>query len=165
MAWKWYVFFFQAAFVYEIIVVSFYWGVLFPSMNKDKPTHKFILECADHIVPFMCLLIEYLFLNSVPFVRRQFPFVVAICFFYLVFNCVYSLNYHPIYEPITWRGFLGIALPIALIIVGILFLFVFEYLTKLKLKSQGHTKIIEILEGSRMKQHYEKQISKDKIEA
>lgn len=60
---------------------------------------------------------------------------------------------------------MGIALPIALIIVGILFLFVFEYLTKLKLKSQGHTKIIEILEGSRMKQHYEKQISKDKIEA
>jgi hypothetical protein len=70
-----------------------------------------------------------------------------------------------IYDPITWTGILGIGLPIALVLVGILFLFFFEYMTKLKLKKQGHTKIIEILEGRRMKQHYEKQLSKDKIEA
>ena len=54
-----------------------------------------------------------------------------------------------IYDPITWTGILGIGLPIALVLVGILFLFFFEYMTKLKLKKQGHTKIIEILEGRR----------------
>ena len=70
LAWKWFAFFFQAAFVYEIIVVSFYWIVLYPYMSKDKAAHLLVLENADHIFPFLCLLIEYLFLNSVPFIRR-----------------------------------------------------------------------------------------------
>ena len=82
-----------------------------------------------------------------------------------MFNCVYTLKNGPIYDPITWKGFLGIAIPFGLILVGVILWFLLEFLTKKKLKAQGHTKIVEILEGNRLKYHYEKQDTKDKEEA
>ena len=135
LAWKWYAFFFQAAFIYEVIVVAFYWIMLFPTMSKNKPTHILALEYADHIFPMFCLLFDYIFLGSTPFVRRHFPFIILMCLCYLVFNCIYTLNYGPIYPPITWKGFLGFAIPFGLVLAGIIFCFVMEFLTKLKLKA------------------------------
>lgn len=135
MAWKWYCFCFNAAFLYEIIVVAFYWIVLFPTINKNKSFHLLALEYADHFFPLLCLLIDYILLGSIPISLRLFPFVILMVVFYLVFNLIYTLNFGPIYPPITWKGIAGIGIPLGLILVGILLGFLLEYITRIKLKA------------------------------
>lgn len=136
--------------MYEVIVVLFFWLVLFPpKLKKENETHIFLLECADHLLPFVYLVIEYTLFNKVPFLRRHFPFVIALVFSYLVFNCIYSLAHKPVYAPMTWNSAVGVALPLAFFFLGVGMLFLIEFCTKKKLIFQGHSDIIEILEGNK----------------
>ena len=163
--WKWHTFFFQVSLLFELIITPFFWLLLFRSLPPKSWFLGSLGETADHSLPLFCLLVEYLFCGCSPFVRRQFPFVVLIAVCYLSINLTYSLKDRPPYAIMSWKGVVGIIVPIGTIVFGFMVLFAMEWVTKKKLRRLGHDKVVNIMEGQRFKKIQQIDNENQKIEA
>jgi hypothetical protein len=93
----------------------------------------------DHSLPLICLLIDYIFVNSIPFVRRHAIILVNVVSFYLFINLsITKIRNKPVYEPISWDSFQSCITPFLLAIYGIIIFFILEYLTIIKIKFYGN---------------------------
>ena len=123
--WKWCVFFFEAAFIFENLIVLFYWSVLYWGIDFTTKT-QFEIACnyIDHIVPLAVLLVD-MFCNRIPFNRRHLTLLVPLILVYGIDNIVVSLvRGIPIYKPIDPKKPLAylIALPLPLLDAGLFLL-------------------------------------------
>ena len=105
----------------------------------------------DHSLPFLTLVIEFLFLSGTPFVARHFLMAGIIGWIYMIFNMIYTLKTGiRIYAPFKWDSvgqFVGIYGGFT--IGGAFVFFMAYFLAKFKLRKLGHIKIYNVLYGSK----------------
>ena len=108
----------------ETITTLYFWIALWP-VQKDEPVFQQYWRrlglIADHSLPFTCLIIEAVFLNSIPFCKRHISGIIVVCVLYLFVNMAFTISTGvPVYAGFDWSSILGFVLPIALLAVGIL---------------------------------------------
>lgn len=136
---------------FEMIITPFFWALLYPIMEPKTWAVGRFGEALDHWLPLACLLAEYFLCSNMPFIRRQFKFIALIAFVYLSVNFWYTKNYKPVYPVMKWEGFIGILVPIGTAIVAALIFLLLEFISKKRLRKNGHYKVVDILEGQRHK--------------
>ena len=145
-AWKWYIFLYETALVYELIIAPFFWFVLYPGL-PDVEGILFLSLVCDHSVPLAVLLVDYMF-NQVPFAQRHLIPMLIMAAVYLVINylCTKSSGV-PVYPPMDWQTPFGIALPFLLALGALVIFYVFYFLTILKLYLSGYIDMVRVVQG------------------
>lgn len=145
-AWKWFIFLYQLAFVYEIVITAFFWCVLFKGGERRNLVH-FITAIGAHSVPLAVLLLEYSY-NTVPFCPRHAIFIFGIAVVYLGINYLVTVKTGtPVYPPMDWKSTMGIICPIGLLVGAILIFLMLYFVTKKKLRAIELDEIVKIIEG------------------
>ena len=156
-AWKWKIFLFEMATFMEFIIVPYFWQALYQKWVDAHPNAPFFLYLSlimDHSLPFLTLLVEYIFVSSTPFIHRHFFLCAGLSIFYLFCNMlICKISGHFVYPTFTWDSwgqFIG--LPVGFTLGGVVIFFGLTYLTKLKLKFLKHDDIHEVIfNNSRVK--------------
>ena len=123
---KWSCILFEMAFLYEIVIVTCFWSMIFPAllvrMNKKNSNEHYdvrfmvVAGMCDHSIPLLCLLVEFTY-NCTPFVWRHFHTTGLIAIMYMFFNAFFSLFIGQIYPLIDWRSTVGILAPLVVLIL------------------------------------------------
>ncbi len=94
-------FFFETAFIFENLIVVFFWVALYPVIPRDNMTpFQLFGHYADHIIPGAIVLID-LILNRVPFSNKHLWIILPLMILYGVDNIAVSLiRGKPIYAPL-----------------------------------------------------------------
>ena len=135
----------------EIFITIFFWGFLWKDYNSntkyDRWDYKTVI-IADHTLPIVCLLFEYIFINVVPIVRRQFVFMIVILVGYtgITMYCIAANGYLP-YSGISGSSLHQLLLVVSFFGGSLLCLFLIDYITRLKLKWMGQHEILKVLNG------------------
>ena len=101
---------YQFSIASEILITILYWAIIYNPTNHDKYTSIQIVGTVycDHIVPLVLLILDYIFLSSIPFTLRLIPIHMMIATLYLIVNLSYSLAVSPVYKTMNWRTPSGI---------------------------------------------------------
>ena len=87
----------------------------------------------DHSLPLFCLLIDFLFVNKIVIVRRHGYILFIVAFMYTILNfSVTVFGGNAIYLPLKWDSFLSYFLVFCCYVVGSLFFYGIEYLSRIK---------------------------------
>lgn len=91
---------FEMTFLYELIIVSCFWSMIFPALliRMNRPTgaehypmsFMIVAGMCDHSIPLLCLIVEFSY-NCTPFVWRHFMTTGLFAFMYMIFNAFFSL--------------------------------------------------------------------------
>lgn len=148
--WKWYTFLYQFSYILQLCV-TFIWFFEYTAVESFEESellegsnfHEQMVDYTLHVLPFMCLLMEYL-TNSQPFVDRHFwyvtmPFLVANLAKTLILEHVYGIKLYMIDlngVPYFNISVISLSIPLFYILKG---------LSYAKLKVQGYPcdKILE----------------------
>ena len=133
--WKWTSFFFETAFVFENLIVLFYWTCLYPGIDFSTKTH-FEIACnyIDHIVPLAVLLVD-MACNRYPFNRKHLWVLVPFMILYGVDNITVSLiRGIPIYKPLDPKNPLSYLVALALPLLTCLIFLAWERFVAWKLR-------------------------------
>ena len=129
----------------ELLIVPFFWGILWKDAYNEMKDHKSVIVemCIDHSVPLLCLMLDYLFLNMIPFAKRHILALMTVNIAYMIVNLAATLvSGTPVYPPITWKDPMGIGLPVACMFIVLLIFICLECLTKRKLRRNNCSEIV-----------------------
>ena len=134
-SWKWLSSLFMTALLWECVIASVYWSLLYPDdkANLNTPKEKWWNDCL-HMLPICVLTIDW-FLNRIYFELNQIWINLIIFAIYGLVNIgVTKGTGTPVYSEISWDSvgtwFLGLGmLPLAAIYYVALY-----YLTLLKFR-------------------------------
>jgi hypothetical protein len=89
----------------------------------------------DHFLPFLCLTIDYIFVNTIPILKRHSVIMIIVITFYWITNFIFSkVTKMPVYQFIDFNtagAYVIVFFSYPLLIILII---IFECLTKQKLK-------------------------------
>lgn len=120
----------------EIIITLVFWILLWPGV-KDyiiDPLDKAQMVL-DHSLPMTLLILDYVLLNSIPFVMRHLPAQIFVMLVYLVINIGYSIYQgYPVYPPLDWTDWRGILLGVLLAVFFAVMSYLMQRFTLWKLR-------------------------------
>ena len=139
-SWKCLSAIFTTIIVWECIIASIYWPVLYPADLEDRlrghPWKQFS-NCFDHAVPVACLWIDWA-LNRIWIEWNQVyqnMFIIAI---YGVVNIVVTKSSGtPVYPPISWDSFMAWVIGLAILPLALGYFTGIYYLTKFKFRKMA----------------------------
>ena len=139
-AWKWLSALFVTILLWECIIASIYWPVLFPADLEDrlrgKPLKQFS-NLFDHAVPVTCLWIDWV-LNRIWVEWNQLYqnlFIIAI--YGAVNIAVTKVRGTPVYPPISWDSFGAWLIGLSILPLAFAYFTAIYYLTKCKFRKMA----------------------------
>ena len=135
-SWKWLSSLFMTAILWETVICSVYWSILYPDdrARLEGKVGANIWNCLDHAFPFIFLCTDWC-LNRIYFEANQ---VYANIFVFLIYGLV-NLTYtfvkgEPVYPPISWDSVGSWILGLSMLPLALLYYFIIYYLTKCKFR-------------------------------
>lgn len=132
---------FMNALLWECVIASVYWTILWPS---DKKSHAgqagfYFWNAGDHLAPICLLTIDWLF-NRIYFELNQIWVNMAVFLLYGLVNIGVTYGTGtPVYDPISWDSFGSWCIGLAMLPLCALFYCMWYFLTKFKFrKMQMH---------------------------
>jgi len=90
-----------------LIFWTMLWNGLKDKKHFDPPLNKTLL-IMEHSASYFCLLVEYIFLNTIAFPLRHFYGFLPVLIAYMFVNIGYSLSDgKPVYPPLNWTKPMG----------------------------------------------------------
>ena len=90
--WKWYHYFYQVSLILSIVVCIIFWGFLWKYAKElpefNTPIKKLVL-ILDHTVPVTCMIIDYILINTMPFLKRHYIIQLPLLLAYIGINVGY----------------------------------------------------------------------------
>lgn len=144
-AWKWVSSLFMTAMLWECVIASVYWSILYwPDRDylKAHPVDE-LWNFSDHLVPICVLWIDWS-LNRVFFEFNQIYVNMVIFLLYGTVNIgvTYGRGY-PVYDPISWDSVGSWILGLAMLPLAAGYYTGIYYLTRFKFKKMGMHDSIE----------------------
>ena len=136
----------------EIIITLIFWVALWGPAHKEKKYQENKLRMSglvlEHTVPLLCLLVEYIALNAMPFVLRH-------CWLYFIFNVVYAINNFvasvmrdkPVYPIMDWTKAGGIALGVFMPFGFITVFAIMRWINQKKLRYLKYDDMADLIDG------------------
>jgi len=140
----------ELALTMQLIIVPYFWFALWPveSIKVDNSPGKKAGMIMDHSVPLILLVIDYIFMNANPIPMRHIWIVLTVSIVYLAMNCIVTLTWKPVYEPMTWHG-TALILPLVLLIAGMLIYIGLSFLSQWKLNKLGYDTFLNKVERNK----------------
>ena len=135
-SWKWHSSLFMTALLWECVIASVYWTILYPSdrARLKGDVAKNIWNVFDHAVPIIVLFTDW-FLNRIYFEWNQlYPNMIIFLFYGLVNLTVTYVTGVPVYEPMSWDSVGSWFLALAMIPLAALYWVGLYYLTRWKFR-------------------------------
>jgi hypothetical protein len=137
----------------ESVITPYFWVALWkPFVLKDPkyaaPIQRLYMVII-HSLPYFCLLVEFVFLNSIPLIWRHISGLMLVSFCYLLVNMSYVLSTgRSIYPGMDWKTSLGIILPVGIMIASIFIYYLLVKISNYKMKKLKYQKILEIFKSN-----------------
>jgi hypothetical protein len=133
-SWKLYSTIFMMALLWESVIASVYWSILWPDDKKAHHGVWFFWNAGDHAAPIILLTIDFIF-NRVYWELNQ---IYANMLIFLIYGFVnLGVTYGtgtPVYPPISWDSVGSWCLGLAMIPLCALYYLMWYSLTKLKFR-------------------------------
>lgn len=135
--WKWASMLFTTALLWECIIASIYWTILYPTDRKNRllghPWAQFF-NVFDHAVPVICLWLDWC-LNCVWIEwNHLYPNLAVILVYGFVNMAVTFGSGTPVYAPLSWDSFWAWVMGLAVFPIAVGFYFGIYYATKWKFR-------------------------------
>ena len=132
--WKQFCFLSQLALTIEILIVIFYWTAIYDRLKGTGNANEI-----DHTVPFILILIDYVFFQAVPFEWRHtlYVLIVGISYFLLIMTATLYAG-RELYPGVDFKSASGVALPFGLMFGGFAIYLVLIPINKFKLSKLGY---------------------------
>ena len=140
----------------NIMVTGVFWIALWDVM-KALPGFRdsdlmLISMALNHSLPLFCSLIEYFFLNSIPFCFRHNLVLIPIMIIYLMGNLFSSLAIgEPVYHIMDWTTPMGAVVGSTLPFGFLLLFVIIKFLNQRKLRYLGHGDLADIIAKQKLK--------------
>jgi hypothetical protein len=139
-AWKVYIFLFEQALVYEVIITGLFWTVLFDSMiNRpifQDPWQKLGLKM-HHSLPMLLLTADYT-ISVVPYVKRHITLVMPVFGCYVVVNLGFTISRgKPVYDIVDWNSIRSYFIIVGAWSLGFFLFILFHWINQKKLNFYG----------------------------
>ena len=139
-AWKWVSSLFMTALLWECIIASIYWPILYPEDRKQRligDTRAQIGNVFDHAVPIILLWVDWA-LNRIWIEWRQiYPNLLVILFYGIVNIIVTFASGTPVYPPLSWDSFWSWLMGFSILLLAFGYWAGIYYLTRYKFKKMG----------------------------
>lgn len=147
-SWKWVSSLYMTAFLWECVIASVYWSILYPADRKgylkDNPSGNW-WNCCDHFFPIVALITDW-FLNRIYFEFNQFWANMIVFMVYGLVNIgVTKGSGTPVYPPISWDSVGSWFLGLALLPLAAGYYMGLYYLTRLKFRKMKMHDAIEYM--------------------
>jgi len=102
----------------------------------------------DHSLPFFLLLIEFIFLNSIPFVITHYFIMFPIFLTYILVNfCYQKIDGNPVYVPMNWDDLSGPIMTLLILMCSFVTFILLNWLSKVKLRCLGYRETTHLIMG------------------
>jgi hypothetical protein len=121
--WKWYIFIFELAISFEVIIAPYFWAFLWSAWNTGKEgTVEELNLIFCHSFSIAILLLEFFVVNAFPISFRHFSAIFFIMILYMIDNVIFvTVTGKAVYPGITWDSVSGILMPLGVIFITFLF--------------------------------------------
>ena len=143
-AWKLWIYFFQQSLIFEILITTFFWGMLYRDFKKmsfyQSPIRQLSLVL-DHLLPLFCLILDYS-VNSMPFIKRHlWPIIFTVTVYICVDFAFVKLTGKIIYKILNWNDIFSFVLSIIAIIFLVIVFNVVYWINNKKLKLYANRRL------------------------
>ena len=118
--------------IFELVACTVYWGII------QKNMHHPVKKVCRHIIPLLCLIVEFCLVGT-PFSMRHYLPTAVLGITYLTLNFILSKYNNIVYKILSWDSIQTASLLSAIAVCSFLFHLIFVFVSKQKLMKFRNT--------------------------
>jgi len=132
--WKWYIFFFELAMSFEVVIAPYFWAFLW-SVWDDTKGIEYLNLILCHSISIAILALEFLCINALPISLRHYSVIFALCVLYMIDNIIVcKVTGKDVYPGMSWNSVAGCLMPCAVFVISFIFYLIMVCISKCKMK-------------------------------